>query len=155
MLAIRNTVRQMFAMATRLTIKAALLRACGKQPPQPTPQRAPDAETPSTRELYVAEDDPEEAFAEWEADRNEKLHRVQDYEQRGLELLGKAALLRSALQCDDRGETLLAEELREQAEAMDHQSITEVLSDTWERPFLDATRATDVATKGLPASPGA
>ena len=143
MLAIRNTVRHLFAMTTLLTIKAALLRACGKQPTQPIQQREPVADATPTDELYVAENDPEEAFAEWEAARNEMLHRIQDHEQRGLELLGKAALLRAALKCDDRGETFLAEEIREQAEAIGSQSITEVPSDTWERPIPDVVTAHD------------
>ena len=150
MLAIRNTVRQMFAMTTLLTLKAALLRACGKQPPQPIQQREPVAESPPTDELYVAEDDPEETFAEWEAARNEMLHQVQDYEQRGLRLLSKAALLRAALKCDDRGETFVAEEIREQAEAIGSQSITEVPSDTWESPVVDVATTND-----MPAPAGA
>ena len=150
MLAIRNTVRQLFAMTTLLTIKAALLRACGKQPPQPIQRPELAADTAPTEELYVDENDSEETFAEWEADRNEKLHQVQDYEQRGLDLLAKAALLRAALRCDDRGETFIAEEIREQAEAIGSQSITVVPSDTLESPVVDVVAANDV-----PAQAGA
>jgi hypothetical protein len=144
MLAIRNTVRQMFAMTTLLTIKAALLRACGKQPPQSIQRPEAVADTAPTDALYVDEDDPEETFAEWEAARNEMLHQVQDYEQRGLDLLAKAALLRAALKCDDRGESFIAEEIREQAEAIGGTSITEVPSDTWDGPILDIVAAHDV-----------
>jgi hypothetical protein len=150
MLAIRNTVRQMFAMTTLLTLKAALLRACGKQPPQPIQQREPVSDTSPADALYVEVDDPEETFAEWEAARNEMLHQVQDYERRGLDLLSKAALLRAALKCDDRGELFIAEEIREQAEAIGSQSITEVPSDTWESPVVDVAAANDV-----PAQAGA
>ena len=144
MLAIRNTVRQLFAMTTLLTIKAALLRTCGKQPPQPIQRPELAADTASMDALYVDESDSEETFAEWEADRNEKLHQVQDYEQRGLDLLAKAALLRAALRCDDRGETFIAEEIREQAEAIGGTSITEVPSDNWDGPIRDAVAAQDV-----------
>ena len=67
-----------------------------------------------------------------------------DYEQRGLELLTQAALLRTALRCDDGGGTFIAEEIREQAEAIGGTSITEVPSDTWDGPILDAVAAQDV-----------
>ena len=144
MLAIRTTVQRVFAMATLLTIKDALLRVCRKQPAQPIQNGEPVADAPPTEELYVAEDNPEEAFAEWEAARNQMLHQVQDYEQRGLDLLSKAALLRAALRCDDRGETFIAEEIREQAEAIGGTSITEVPSDTWDGPIRDAVAAQDV-----------
>jgi hypothetical protein len=143
MLAIRNIVRQMFAMTTLLTIKAALLRACGKQPQQSIQQREPVTGTPPIDELYVEVDDPEESFAAWDAARNERLHQVQQYEQQGLSLLSKAALLRAAILCDDRGETFLAEEIREQAEAIGSRSFTEVPSDTWERPLLPVLASLD------------
>jgi hypothetical protein len=155
MLAIRNTVQRVFAMATLLTIKNALLRIYRKQPSQPIQQREPATDIAPTGELYATDDDPEETFADWEADRNEKLYQVQEYEQRGLDLLGKAALLRAALKCDDRGETFIAEEIREQAEAMGGKSITEVTSDTGERPILHVVAAGAVATNDFPAQPDA
>jgi hypothetical protein len=155
MLAIRNTVQRVFAMATLLTIKNALLCICRKQPSQPIQQREAVTDIGPTGGLYAIDDDPEETFADWEADRNEKLYQVQEYEQRGLDLLGKAALLRAALKCDDRGETFIAEEIREQAEAIGSKSITEVPSDTRECPILHAVAAGAVATNDLPAQPAA
>jgi hypothetical protein len=136
MVAIHNTVR-LFAIASNLRVVGdALRRLCRKQPAQPIRPCEPTTATAPEAAVYVEEENPEEAFAAWEADRNEKLYVIQDNEQQGLNLLCKAALLRAALRCDDRGETFIAAELREQAEVMGSKSITEVPSDTWARPVL-------------------
>jgi hypothetical protein len=148
MVAIRNAMR-LFVIASNLrVVRDALLRLCRKQPPTIQPIE-PTADTVPEAAIYVEEDDAEETFAAWEADRNEKLYQVQDCEQQGLNLLSKAALLRAAVKCDDRGETFIAEELREQAEAIGSKCITEVPSDTWDRPVLRVVAANDV-----PAQPG-
>jgi hypothetical protein len=124
MQAIHNTVRRLFAMTTLLTIKAALLRACRMpQTPhviQPT-EPAPEIVTECTA---AGADDTEDRFAAWEADRDEKLHEAEECELQGLRLLSRAALLHAALRCDDRGETFIADELREHAAAIGSGSDT-------------------------------
>jgi hypothetical protein len=136
MLAIHNAMR-LFTIATNLrVIRDALLRLCRRQPQpiEPIEPIEPAAVTTPEAAVYVEEEDTEAPFAAWEAERNEKLYQVQDYEQQGLNLLGKAALLRAAIRCDDRGETFIAEELREQAKGIGSRSITEIPSDTWKGP---------------------
>src|SRR5438132_11770256 len=109
---IQNTVRRLFAMATLLTIKAAVLRACGKlavaQAIRPT---EPVSQVITERAADDTDDDTEERFAAWEAERDERLHEAKEYEEQGLRLLNRAALLRAAQRCDDRGETFIAAEL--------------------------------------------
>jgi hypothetical protein len=132
MQAIQNTVRRLFAMTTVLTIKAALLRACGKQVPSQVMQSTEPAPEIVTECIVAgAEDETEDRFAAWEVDRDEKLHEAEEYELQGLRLLSRAALLHAAVRCDDRGETFLAEELREHATTIGSESdATAVSADT-------------------------
>jgi hypothetical protein len=125
MQAIQNTMRRLFAMTALLTIKAALLRAFGKQAmARVVPAREPVPEI-VTECAYAGSDvDTEDRFAAWEADRDRKMHEAEEYERQGLRLLSRAALLRVALRCDDRGETFIAQELREHAAACGCESDT-------------------------------
>jgi hypothetical protein len=111
-------------------------------PPEPC---APLTATEDDTEVYAEEADPEEAFREWEAQRNERLVRIQDLEQQGLVLLGKAALLRAAVKCDDRGEGFFADELRDQADKIDASTLNEVPACAGEGPMLRLARFADEA----------
>jgi hypothetical protein len=148
---IPNAVRRLFSVQGLLTIKAALLRLVFVPPaPQPTPLAEPESSppTPMSEEIETAEPSPDEKFAAWEAERAEKLDQASTYEQQGLRLLARAALLRASVKCDDRGETFIAEELRELA---DDAPATPPISDTaWERPTLRIVAADDT-----PANRGA
>jgi hypothetical protein len=66
--------------------------------------------------LSLHGDDTEERFAAWEAARGEILDQAEGYEQEGVRLLARAALLRTSVKCDDRGESFIASELREHAD---------------------------------------
>jgi hypothetical protein len=131
MQAIQNTVRRLFAMTTLLTIKAALLRACGKQATAQVIQSAePASEIVTECTVAGTDEDTEDRFAAWEADRDQKLHEAEECELQGLRLLSRAALLHAALRCDDRGETFVADELREHAAAIGREPDTTAVSAT-------------------------
>jgi hypothetical protein len=122
---IQNTVRRLFTMTTLLTLKAALLRACRKQATAQVIQSTePAPEIVAECTVAGPDDDTEDRFAAWESDRDEKLHEAEECELQGLRLLSRAALLHAALRCDDRGETFVAEELREHAAAIGSESDT-------------------------------
>jgi hypothetical protein len=111
------------------------------------PQHAPQIKQPQSNSsapsalVSLTEDDdtsagdsgPEDQFANWDTDRADKLHQAEAYEQQGLRLLAKAALLRVAIKCDSRGETFIAEELREHAHVLDGEYV-EALSaeESWQ-----------------------
>jgi hypothetical protein len=151
MQSIPKAVRRLFSVQGLLTLKAALLRLVFVPPaPQPMPQAEPEcsASTPMPEEACTDEPSPDEKFAAWEAERAAKLDQASTYEQKGLRLLARAALLRASVKCDDRGETFIAEELRELA---DDTPPTQPNSEAaWERPVLRIVAADDV-----PANRGA
>jgi hypothetical protein len=101
-------------------------------PSQPRPALTPSQPEPTAIE-ELTEDEPyqqpeepeelEDTFAAWDTDRAERLQEAVECEQKGLRLLAKATLLRVAIQCDDRGETFHAEELRERAEILDTHNV--------------------------------
>ena len=62
--------------------------------------------------------DLQERVAAWEADRALELAEAGRYERDGLSLLAKAACLRAAVLCEDRGWTTAARELRRQADPL-------------------------------------
>ena len=118
MQAIQNTVRRSFTLTTLLTIKAVLLRACRRQvQPQVTPGTEPVPEI-GAESAGSETDDTDDRFAAWESVRDERLHEAEECERQGLRLLSRAALLHAAVRSDDRGETFIADELREHAEAL-------------------------------------
>ena len=126
---IQNTVRRLFAMTTLLSIKAALLRACRKQsPPQVIQFSEPAPEIVTESTVAGTEDDTEDRFAAWESVREERQHEAEECERQGLRLLSRAALLHAALRCDDRGETFIAEELREHATVIGSESETTMVA---------------------------
>jgi hypothetical protein len=84
-------------------------------------QRSPDPVV--SDEQSDDESEGGETFGTWDSHRADKLYEVESYEQQGLRLLAKSALLRVAIRCDDHGERSLAEELREQASLLDHQNV--------------------------------
>jgi hypothetical protein len=134
MLVIQNAVLRFLSLPNIQGIKARLLRFCHKQQQPravlaaevaPAAQEAEAAVSlPAEKELreddlYPAQDDTEDRFAAWEAEQNEKLHEAERLEQKGLMLLSKSALLRAAITCDNRGDTFIANELRELAQNAD------------------------------------
>ena len=134
MRAIRIAMRRYLAVSALLSFKDTLLRLCRKQAPiQPS---APTTRVKQQIELYVEAEDPEDQFAAWEAERDDRLHQAEEFEGQGLQLLGKAALLRTAIRCEDRGETFIAQELREHAQALGSEPITEVPGDTLDEQTL-------------------
>jgi hypothetical protein len=148
MVAIQNAVRRFFSIQAMLTVKHALLRICRKQG-QPVQVSEPTVETAPEVEICVAEDDTEERFAAWEDSRAEKLQQAESHEQQGLRLLEKAALLRAAVHCDDRGETFIAQELRDQADGIGSESFTDVPADTIsESPRLRIVTGDEVPVQG-------
>jgi hypothetical protein len=134
MQSIQNAVRRFFALSSLLTIKAALLRACRQPAPpiiaQPESAAAADTALAAESDTDTAYEDAEDQLVAWETERASRLDQVESYEQQGRQLLAKAALLRAALTCEDRGETFIAEELREHAETLGRESTTEAVADT-------------------------
>jgi hypothetical protein len=98
----------------------------------PAQLASPVEEQPTDDEHYTA--DAEDTFAAWDVQRAEKLHEAQDCEQQGLRLLAKATLLRVAIQCDDRGETLHAQELRERAQLLNTESVDVLSAENYWQP---------------------
>jgi hypothetical protein len=117
MLAIQNAVLRFLAVANIQAIKARLLQFCRKHTPRAEPTvQAPTEEEIREDDLYPATDDTEERFAAWESEQKEKVHQAEQLEQQGLKLLSRAALLRAAIKCDNRGDSFVGSELRELAD---------------------------------------
>jgi hypothetical protein len=70
-----------------------------------------EADTPAADETTAVQ----ERFAAWETARAEELQAASDCEQRGLLLLSRATLLRTAVYADDKGLLVVADELRRRA----------------------------------------
>jgi hypothetical protein len=142
MLVIQNAVLRFLAVSNIQGIKSRLLQCCRKHTPQvvraaevtePAQQPASTEQAPPEDEireddLYPAPDDTEDRFAAWETEQNERLHEAEVFEQKGLILVRKAALLRAAIQCDNRGDTFVANELRELAQNLDADPSTDTVT---------------------------
>jgi hypothetical protein len=70
-----------------------------------------EADTSAAEEATAVQ----ERFAAWESARAEELQAASACEQRGLQLLSRATLLRTAVDADDKGLMLVADELRRRA----------------------------------------
>ena len=158
MLTFRNALRRLLAVISLFGIDRAVARLHQRQTPTPPreaaaaaapnplhdepsrkgpPYEAPPHERPdepSCEETsYEESGDTEDTLAAWDTDRAERLHEAEQYEQQGLRLLAKAALLRVAIGCDGRGETFIAEELREHAQTLDSEYVDALSAeDVWE-----------------------
>lgn len=86
-------------------------------------------------------DDTEDRFLAWEAARGETLQQAEDCERQALRLLARAALLRTAVKYDDRGETYIADELREHADEVPE------FEAAWCRPQLRLVTGDDASTQ--------
>ena len=140
MRAIQSAMQRFLIFANLNVVRQALLRLCRK-PKVQTIKPEP------TIDVAAESDDTEEKFAAWETDRDEKLHQAETLEQQGLHLLAKAALLYTAIKCDDRGETFIAEELREHVDTIGREPATEVSDDTiCDEPTLRLIRENDLPT---------
>src|SRR5579859_5174862 len=115
MVAMRKAVQRFIALLTVQHVKAGLLKIIYRQP-QPSADDSEGSDKPVDEAPYAEPDDAEEKFAAWEDERNDKLRHATDLEQQGVRLLAQAALLRAAIKCEDRGETFIAQELRELAD---------------------------------------
>ena len=116
MRAIQSAMQRFLIFANLNVVRQSLLRLCHRPKVQVIkPEPAIDVAAES--------DDTEEKFAAWESDRDEKLHQAEMLEEQGLRFLAKATLLRIAIRCDDRGETFIAEELREHAQTLDNETV--------------------------------
>jgi hypothetical protein len=140
---IRNALRRVLIAPNLVAIMEALLRLRRNQMPPATGTTEP-APNPPPPEEYTEEDDSEERFAGWETARAETLHEAGTCERQGLRLLARAALLRLAVQCDDAGETFIADQLRE------HAIEPPVPDSVWDRPPLRI-----VGTDNTPTQRGA
>ena len=109
-------------------------RLCRKHAAEPTTPTEPTTETDTPLAIYADEADAEEKFAAWEMERSEKLRKATEHEQHGLRFLAQAALLRASVKCEDRGESFIAEELRELA--ADTPLPEPVPATAWDRPAL-------------------
>jgi hypothetical protein len=140
MVAMRMAVQRFLALLTVQHIKAGLLKIIFHRQTQHTAQT--DASGSSTDEpLYAEPDDTEDKFAAWENERNDKLRQAADLEQQGVHLLAQAALLRASMKCEDRGESFMAEELRELAD--DNTPCAPSDTVAYDRPILRIAVAED------------
>ncbi len=131
MVTMRKAVQRFMALLTVASIKAGLLKIIFRH--QPTTEQT-DSSSSTDVSLYAEPDDTEEKFAAWEAERSEKLRHAADLEQQGVRLLSQAALLRASIKCEDRGETFIAEELRELAD--DNPPGAPIDAVAYDRPIL-------------------
>ncbi len=132
MVVMRKAVQRFMAVLTLASIKAGLCSIIFRHRPNTEQTEASSSSTDESP--YAEPDDTEEKFAAWEAERSEKLLHATDLEQQGVRLLSQAALLRASIKCEDRGETFIAEELRELAD--DNQQGAPVEAIAYDRPIL-------------------
>jgi hypothetical protein len=115
--------------------------------PAPSQSELAVAEAPNDEPPYDEPDEVEDTFAAWDTERGEKLQEALDCEKKGLRLLAKATLLRVAIQCDDRGETFHAEELRERAQILDTENVDALSAEeVWQPTTLQFCNSDDSPT---------
>jgi hypothetical protein len=104
-------------------------------------------EEPADDMPYEEPDEVEGTFAAGDTERGEKLQEALDCEKNGLRLLAKATLLRVAIQCDDRGETFHAKELRERAQILNTESVDALSAEeVWQPTTLQFCNSDDAPT---------